>query len=166
MTWRAIPVGQGYRRALAPSGPDTGTRLVHRCLAGLLLHSDTPVRSRELMRRAAHEGVAVRARYAWQRTRAEVVRAKLVTAVTEEAHRRRRQPAGEPRDMLDAVLIVGAKAGMTDRAVADLHLMMFRAILAPLSASLTWSLLLACLHHTRATPWPWPWPIDDIARSR
>ncbi|MFE9336264.1 hypothetical protein [Streptomyces sp. NPDC007063] len=64
MTWRAIPVGQGYRRALAPSGPDTGTRLVHRCLADLLLHPDTPVRSRELMRRAAHEGVAVRARYA------------------------------------------------------------------------------------------------------
>ncbi|MFE9336263.1 hypothetical protein [Streptomyces sp. NPDC007063] len=87
-----------------------------------------------------------------------------MTAVTEEAHRRRRQPAGEPRDMLDAVLIVGAEAGMTDRAVADLHLMMFRAILTPLSASLTWSLLLACLHHTRATPWPWP--IDDIARSR
>ncbi|WP_247745681.1 cytochrome P450 [Streptomyces oryzae] len=136
--------------------PDAGTRLVYRCLADVLLHPGTPGGSRALMRQAAHKGVAVRSPHMWQRARAEPVRARLVTAVTEEARRRRRQPAGEPRDMLDAVLTVCSEAEVSDRTVADLHLMMLRAIMAPLSASLAWSVLLACRHHTRAAPWPWP----------
>ncbi|MGI5346649.1 cytochrome P450 [Streptomyces sp. CA-250714] len=143
--------------------PDTGTRLVYRCLADVLLHPGTPGGGRELMRQAAHEGVAVRSPHVWQRARAELVRARLVTAVTEEAHRRRRQPADEPQDMLDAVLTVCPEAEMPDRTVADLHLMMFRAIMAPVSASLAWSVLLACLHHTRATPWPWP--VEHVVRE-
>ncbi|UNT00676.1 cytochrome P450 [Streptomyces tubbatahanensis] len=142
--------------------PDAGTRLVYHCLADLLLRPGTPGGSRELMRRAAHEGVAVRAPHVWQRARAELMRARLVTAVAEEAHRRRR-PAGEPRDMLDAVLMVCREAEMPDRAVADLHLMMFRAIMAPVSASLAWSVLLACLHHTGTAPWPWP--ADHVVRE-
>ncbi|MEV5599808.1 cytochrome P450 [Streptomyces sp. NPDC052496] len=143
--------------------PDAGTRLVHRCLADVLLHPGAPAGVRELMRQAAHEGVAVRSPHVWRRARAEVVRARLVTAVAEEAHRRRRQPAGEPRDVLDAALTVCPEAEVTDRAVADLHLMMFRAIMAPLSAALAWSVLLACLHHPRAAPWPWP--LDHVARE-
>ncbi|WP_369199329.1 cytochrome P450 [Streptomyces sp. PU-14G] len=143
--------------------PDAGTRLVYRCLADVLLHPGTPGGSRELMRQAAHGGVAVRPPHVWQRARAELVRARLVTAVAEEAHRRRRQTAGEPRDMLDAVLAVCPEAEMSDRKVADLHLMMFRAIMAPVSAALAWAVLLACLHHTR--PAPWPWPIDHVVRE-
>ncbi|WP_439680868.1 cytochrome P450 [Embleya sp. MST-111070] len=143
--------------------PDAGSRLVYRCLADVLLHPDTPGGSRELMRRAAHEGVAVRSSHVWRRARAELVRAGLVTAVTEEAHRRRRHPADEPRDMLDAVLAVCPEAEVSDRTVADLHLMMFRAIMAPVSASLAWSVLLACLHHGSAAPWPWP--IDHVVRE-
>ncbi|MEU5839865.1 cytochrome P450 [Streptomyces diacarni] len=151
--------------ALPVSGrwPDTGTRLVYRCLADLLPRPGTPGGSRELMRQAVHGGVAVRPPHVWQRARAELVRARLVTAVAEEAHRRRRQPAGEPRDMLDTVLTVCPETQMSDRAVADLHLMMFRAIMAPVSASLTWSVLLACLHHTGAAPWPWP--TDHVVRE-
>ncbi|MFD7712005.1 cytochrome P450 [Streptomyces sp. NPDC059785] len=143
--------------------PGAGTRLVYRCLADMLLHPDTPAGSRELMRQAAHEGVAVRSPHVWQRARAELVRTRLVTAVTEEAHRRRRQPADEPRDMLDAVLTACPEAEVTGRTVADLHLMMFRAIMAPVSASLAWSVLLACLHHAGAGPWPWP--VDHVVRE-
>ncbi|WP_369211977.1 cytochrome P450 [Streptomyces flavofungini] len=143
--------------------PDAGTRLVHRCLQDVLLHPGTPASIHELMRQAAHEGVAVRSAYVWQRARAELVRARLVAAVTEEAHRRRRQPAREPRDMLDAVLAVCPRARVPDRTVAALHLMMFRAIMAPVSASLAWSVLLACLHHTRTVPWPWS--VDHVVRE-
>ncbi|GAA2649643.1 cytochrome P450 [Streptomyces aculeolatus] len=155
----------GAVAALPPASrwPDAGTRLVHRCLADVLLHPGTPGGSRELMRQAAHGGVAVRSRYVWRRARAELVRARLLAAVTEEAHRRRRQPAGEPRDMLDAVLTACPEADVSDRVVAELHLMMFRAIMAPVSGSLAWSVLLACLHHTGAAPWPWA--IDHVVRE-
>ncbi|MFD0413821.1 cytochrome P450 [Streptomyces sp. NPDC127108] len=143
--------------------PDTGTRLVHRGLEDLLLHPETPIRTRKLMRKAALGGVAVRAPHVWQRARAEVLRPKLVAALTEEAGRRRKECGGQPRDVLDAVL--GAcPPGETDyRTVAELHLMMFRAVMAPLSASLAWSVLLACLRHEAASPWPWP--ADAVVRE-
>ncbi|MFI7322033.1 cytochrome P450 [Streptomyces venezuelae] len=143
--------------------PGAGTRLVYRCLADVLLHPGAPEGVRGLLRQAAHEGVAVRAPYAWQRARAEVVRARLLGALAEEVRRRRRRPVGEPRDLLDAVLTVCPQAEMADRAVADLHLMMFRAIMSPVSSSLAWSVLLGCLHHTRAAPWPWP--VDHVVRE-
>ncbi|MFG3260012.1 cytochrome P450 [Streptomyces sp. NPDC048172] len=143
--------------------PDAGTRLVHRCLADVLLHPGTPGAARELLRQAAHQGVAVRSPHVGRRARAELVRARLVTALAEEAHRRRRQPAGEPRDMLDAVLATCPEAEMSDRAVAELQLMMFRAIMAPVSAALAWSVLLACLHLRGAAPWPWP--VDHVVRE-
>ncbi|MFD9880873.1 cytochrome P450 [Streptomyces alboflavus] len=143
--------------------PDAGTRLVHRGLEDLLLHPETPARTRELMRRAALGGVAVRAPHVWQRARAEVLRPKLLAALTEEAAHRREDPTREPRDVLDAVLGACPPGETGDRTVAELHLMMFRAVMAPLSSSLAWSVLLACLRH-RATS-PWPWPADDIVRE-
>ncbi|MEW2393169.1 cytochrome P450 [Streptomyces venezuelae] len=143
--------------------PGAGTRLVYRCLADVLLHPGTPGEVRALLREAAHEGVAVRSAYVWQRARAEVVRARLVAALTGEVRRRRLRGAGEPRDVLDAVLTVCPRAQMADRAVADLHLMMFRAIMSPVSSSLAWSLLLGCLHHTGAASWPWP--VDHVVRE-
>ncbi|WJV44706.1 cytochrome P450 [Streptomyces flavofungini] len=143
--------------------PDAGTRLVHRGLEDLLLHPEAPPRTRKLMREAALGGVAVRAPHVWQRARAEVLRPKLVAALAEEVARRRKDPAAEPRDVLDAV--VGAcPAGETDdRTAAELHLMMFRAVMAPLSSSLAWAVLLACLRHR--TDSPWPWPAGDIVRE-
>lgn len=143
--------------------PDAGTRLVHRGLEDLLLHPETPARTRKLMRRAALGGVAVRAPHVWQRARAEVLRPQLVAALTEEVGQRRADPVSEPRDVLDAVLGACPSEKTDDRTVAELQLMMFRAVLAPLSASLAWSVLLACLHHQAGSPWPWP--ADDIVRE-
>lgn len=143
--------------------PAAGTRLVHRCLADLLLHPDTPVRTREVMRRAALGGVGVRAPHVWQRARAEVLRSSLLAAVSEQVRHRREQRPGEPRDVLDALLTACAHTESSDRTVVDLYLMLFRAIMAPLSSSLAWSLLLGCLHHT--APSPWPWPADHVVRE-
>ncbi|WBB58343.1 cytochrome P450 [Streptomyces sp. WMMC500] len=143
--------------------PAAGTRLVHHCLEDLLLHPGTPATTRRLMRRAALGGVALRAPHVWQRSRAEVLRARLLAAVTVEIAHRREGFAGEPRDVLDALLGACPPGERGDRAVAELYLMMFRAILAPLSVSLAWSLLLGCLHHT--APAPWPWPVDRVVRE-
>ncbi|GHC81127.1 cytochrome P450 [Streptomyces flavofungini] len=143
--------------------PDAGTLLVHHGLEDLLLHPETPAATRTLMRRAALGGVAVRAPHVWQRARAEVLRPKLATALTEQVRHRRERGVGEPRDVLDAVLSACPPAEAADRTVADLHLMLFRAVMAPLSASLAWSLLLACLHHEPTSPWPWP--ADHVVRE-
>ncbi|MFH8989283.1 cytochrome P450 [Streptomyces sp. NPDC017940] len=142
--------------------PAAGTRLLYRCLADLLLHPGTPAETRKLLQRSAYGGVAVHAPHVWQRARAEVLRARLLAAVTEQVGRRRKNPVGEQRDVLDAVLSA-CPAGTPDRTVAELHLMMFRAIMSPLSTSLAWTVLLACLHHT--APTPWPWPADHVVRE-
>ncbi|RLV08824.1 cytochrome P450 [Streptomyces griseocarneus] len=140
--------------------PAAGNELVYRCLTDLLLHPGiTPARTRRLMRQAVHGGaggVVFHAPHAWQRARAEVLRARLLAAVTEQVRHRREHGVGEPRDVLDAVLDACATDEVTDRTAAELHLMMFRAIVVPLSSSLAWSVLLACLHHTSDSPWPWP----------
>ncbi|WP_158895566.1 cytochrome P450 [Amycolatopsis anabasis] len=161
-----------YRAALAPAvgglppvtrWPAAGNRLVYRCLADLLLHPGTPARTRRWADRAADAGVVFRASRMWQRARAEVPRARLIAALTEQVQQRRRQHrADEPRDVLDAVLDA-CPDHLADRTVATVHLMMFRAITAPVAASLAWSVLLACLHHT--TDSPWPWPTDQIVRE-
>jgi len=161
--YRAALPGAVAGLTAAGRWPDAGARLVHRCLEDVLLRPGTPGRGRELMRRAVREGVAVRSPYVWRRARAEVVRAELLRALAEGARRRRGRPAGEPRDMLDAVLAVCPQAEVPERTVAGLHLMMFRAIMAPVSAALAWSVLLACLRHTEAAPWPWP--ADDVVRE-
>ncbi|MEU5092752.1 cytochrome P450 [Streptomyces sp. NPDC021356] len=143
--------------------PSAGNMLVHRCLANLLLHPGSTVRTRRLADQAARKGVFFHAPRTWQRARAEVLRAQLISALTEQVRNRRESPASEPRDVLDAVLGVCRPAEVTDRTAAELHLMMSRAIVVPISASLAWSVLLACLHHTSDTPWPWP--ADQIVRE-
>ncbi|MBB5957352.1 cytochrome P450 [Saccharothrix tamanrassetensis] len=160
-----------YRAALAsavaglPSvsrWPEAGNRLVYRCLADLLLHPGTPAGARRCADRAADAGVVFRSPRVWRRARAEVARARVIAALTEQVRRRRQQGVGEPRDVLDAVL--GAcPDDLADRTVARVHLMMFRAVAAPVAASLAWSVLLACLHHTPGSPWPWP--ADQIVRE-
>ncbi|KUL55515.1 cytochrome [Streptomyces sp. NRRL F-4489] len=161
-----------YRAALAKSTaelpavsrwPAAGTRLVYGGLADLLLHPGAPVATRRLMHQAAVGGVALRAPHVWQRARAEVVRSRLVAAVTEEARRRREHRIGEPRDVLDAVLAVCPPHQVADRTAAELHLMLFRAIMAPISSSLAWCVLLACLSHP--APSPWPWSPDHVVRE-
>ncbi|MFF9001938.1 cytochrome P450 [Streptomyces achromogenes] len=76
---------------------------------------------------------------------------------------RREHPADQPRGMLDALLAACPPAEVTDRTLAELHLMMYRAIVVPVSASLAWSVLLGCLHHTSDAPWPWP--ADQVVRE-
>lgn len=160
-----------YRDALAAAVADlpaadcwpvAGTTLVYRCLADLLLHPDTPARARRLMDQAVHGGVVFRPPHAWQRARAEILRSRLITAVTEQVVHRREHHVGESRDVLDAVL--GACPDeVADRTAAELYLTLFRSIVAPVSASLAWSVLLACLHHTSDSPWPWP--VDQVVRE-
>ncbi|WP_433271114.1 cytochrome P450 [Actinosynnema sp. CS-041913] len=142
--------------------PAAGNRLVYRCLADLLLHPGTPAGTRRCADRAADVGVVFRASRVWRRARAEVARAKVIEALTEQVQHRRRHGVGEPRDVLDAVL--GAcPDDLADRTVARVHLTMFRAVAAPVAASLAWSVLLACLHHTAGSSWPWP--ADQIVRE-
>ncbi|MYR60119.1 cytochrome P450 [Streptomyces sp. SID625] len=143
--------------------PATGNLLVYRCLADLLLHSGSPARTRMLAEQAARKGVFFHPPRPWQRARAEVLRARLIGALTEQVRHRREHPAAEPRDVLDALLVVCRRDEVSDRAAAELHLMMSRAIVVPISASLAWSVLLACTHHTSDAPWPWS--ADQIVRE-
>ncbi|GHG99203.1 cytochrome P450 [Streptomyces rubradiris] len=143
--------------------PAAGNTLVHRCLTDLLLHPQSPVRTRGLTDQAMRGGVVFHAPRAWRRARAEFLRARLLTALTEEVRHRRRHPADEPRDVLDALLGACPPTEVTDRTLAELHLMMYRAIVVPISASLAWSVLLGCLHHTSDAPWPWP--ADQVVRE-
>ncbi|CCH32383.1 cytochrome P450 [Actinosynnema sp. NPDC047251] len=142
--------------------PETGNRLVYRCLADLLLHPGTPAEARSRADRAAHVGVVFRSSRVWRRARAEVARARVVAALTEQVRHRRQQRVDAPRDVLDAVL-EACPDDLADRSVAQVHLTMFRAVAAPVAASLAWSVLLACLHHTPGSAWPWP--ADQIVRE-
>lgn len=143
--------------------PAAGNSLVHRCLADLLLHPQGSVRTRGLTDQVMRGGVVFYAPRAWRRARAEFLRARLLTALTEEVRHRRRHPADEPRDVLDALLRACPPTEVTDRTLAELHLMMYRAVVVPISASLAWSVLLGCLHHTSDAPWPWP--ADQVVRE-
>jgi cytochrome P450 len=147
----------------ASQWPGAGNMLVHRCLQDLLLHPDSPAATRERVRHAVCGGVVFHAPHTWQRARAEFLRARLLTAVAEEVRHRRQQPTSESRDLLDSLLGACLHAGMTDRSVAELYLMMYRAIVVPVSAALAWSVLLACLHHQADLPWPWP--ADQLVRE-
>ncbi len=147
--------------------PATASDLVYRGLATALLHPATPAGTRRLMDQALHGGVMFRSPHVWQRARAEVLRGKLITAVSEEVGCRRESPAGESRDVLDAVLGT-CPDDLADRTVAEVFLVLFRSIVAPVSSTLAWSVVLACLHHTPDSPWPWPatWIVREAMRYR
>jgi cytochrome P450 len=149
--------------------PAAGAHLVYQCMADLLLDPHTPSRSRRLLEQAVGGGVLIRAPRVWQRTQAELLRSKLLAAVTEHVRDRREDGirTGEPRDVLDAV-IGACPHEVTDRAVAELYLLLFRSIVAPVSSSLAWSVLLACLHRAPDSPWPWPaeWVVREALRHR
>jgi cytochrome P450 len=160
-----------YRAALAAAvadlpvtdrWPAAGTTLVYRCLADLLLYPGSRATTRRLMDRAVHGGVVLRSPHMWQRAQAEVLRGRLITAVAEQVGHRREHRAHEQRDVLDAVLDA-CPDELTDRAAAELYLVMFRSIVAPVSATLAWSVLLAGLHHTSGSAWPWP--VDQVVRE-
>jgi cytochrome P450 len=147
--------------------PATAADLVYRSLANVLLHPRTSARTRRLMDQSLHGGVMFRSPHLWQRVRAELLRGKLIAAVTEEVVSRRESEPGRSRDVLDAVL--GAcQDDLPDRTVAEVFLVLFRSIVAPVSSTLAWSVLLACLHHPADSPWPWPseWIVREAMRHR
>ncbi|MFI7104255.1 cytochrome P450 [Streptomyces sp. NPDC050161] len=136
--------------------PDAGPSLVYRCTADALLHPDAPTALRQLMAKAVAGGLTARQRYMWQRARVEMLRPGLLASITEHVRNRRAEGsgAGEPRDVLDAV--VGAcPEGTTDRTVTDLYVLLFQSIVGNIGYAVAWSLLLACLHHPPGPPWPW-----------
>lgn len=165
-----------YREALvtavaelpaASQWPAAGTELVYRSLASVLLNPDTSLSARQLANQAVHGGIVFRAQHLLQRMRAEMLRGKLLAALSEEVRQRREQHADESRDVLDAV--VGACPNeVTDRIVAQVFVVLFRSIVASVSSSLAWSVLLACLHHAEGSPWPWPadWIVREALRHR
>ncbi|WP_410638397.1 cytochrome P450 [Amycolatopsis sp. lyj-346] len=151
----------------ASGWPAAGAELVYRGLANVLLHPRTSAGTRRLMDQALHGGVMFRSPHVWRRARAEILRGKLIAAVAEEVGWRRAGPAGQSRDVLDAVL--GACPDvLADRTVAEVFLVLFRSIVAPVGSTLAWSVLLACLHHTSDSPWPWPpaWIVREAMRHR
>lgn len=104
----------------------------------------SPARTRRPAEQAARKGVFFHAPHTWLRARAEILRAQLISALTDQVRHRREHPAAEPRDVLDTLLGVCRPAEVPDRTAAELHLLMSRAIVVPISASLAWSVLL-CL---------------------
>jgi cytochrome P450 len=147
--------------------PAAGMELVYRCTADLLLHPDAPPRLRRLMEQSVHGGLMIRPPRVRQRAWAEMLRSKLLPAVTEQVRERREEGAGEPRDVLDAV--IGACPNeVTNRAVADLYVLLFRSTVGTVGYSVAWSVLLAGLHHVSGSPWPWPadWVVREAARHR
>ncbi|MER5266423.1 cytochrome P450 [Actinosynnema sp. NPDC002837] len=141
--------------------PAAGTALVHRSAADLLLHPRTPSGLRRSVERAALGGALIRPPHVWQRAQAEVLRGRLLAGVAAEVAARRVVGTGEPRDVLDAV-IGTCPDGMADQAVAELFVVLFRAIVAPVGCTVAWSVLLACLHAPGSR---WPWPVDRVVRE-
>lgn len=157
--------------ALDPVGqwPAAGPLLVYRCSTDVLLRPDAPPVLRRQLRRAVGAGLTARQPSVRQRLRAEIVRPALLAALAEHVHHRRAEGpgAGEPQDLLDAVL--GACPGeSTDRTVLDLWVLLFTSIVGNVGYAVAWSLLLAGLHHPPGPPWPWPvdWLVREAARHR
>jgi cytochrome P450 len=169
-----------YRNALATAvnelpatsrWPDAGATLMFRCVADLLLHPQAAPETRRLMSRAVHGGILFHRPHVWQRARAEILRAKLIAALTAQAGRRRQDHRTTSRDVvhrdvLDAI-VSACPPEVSNRAVAELYLMTFRSIVAPVSTSLAWSVLLGYLHHAASNP-PWPpeWVVREALRHR
>lgn len=144
--------------------PAAGIELVYRCTSDMLLHPDGSPELRQLLERNARVG-ALRPARMTQRARAQLLRAKLSTALHEQIRDRRRAigrtAAAEPRDLLDAV-IGACPDGVADTTVAELYVLMYRSIVGPLGYSLAWSVLLGSLESPGS---PWPWPVDRVVRE-
>ncbi|WP_234440605.1 cytochrome P450 [Streptomyces rimosus] len=149
--------------------PQAGPLLVYRCTADVLLHPGAPSALRQQMAQAVAAGLTARQPTMRQRARAEMLRPRLLSAITEHVRSRRTQgpAADEPRDVLDAVIGAGPEE-FTDRTVADLYLLLFQSIVGNIGYAVAWSLLLACLHHGPGRSWPWPadWLVREAARHR
>ncbi|MFJ1958428.1 cytochrome P450 [Streptomyces microflavus] len=148
--------------------PQSALTLVHRSTADLLLHPDSSPALRELLVRFVQGGL-IRSPHLRGRLRAEMLRPKLVAAVTEHIAERRAAGgrADAPRDVLDAV-IGACPEEVTDRTVAGLYVLLVVSIVGPTGYAVAWSVLLACLHHRPGSSWPWPadWIAREAARHR
>ncbi|MFI1202760.1 cytochrome P450 [Streptomyces sp. NPDC020883] len=154
-----------YRQCLAEAAdrlgpvsqwPQAGPSLVYRCTADALLHPGAPPELRRLMVKAVAGGLTARQPHMWQRARVEMLRPGLLSALTEQVRHRRAEGsgAGEPRDVLDAV-IGACPEGTTDQRVTDLYVLLFQSIVGNIGYAVAWALLLAYLHHPPGPPWPW-----------
>ncbi|KWT63918.1 cytochrome [Streptomyces albus subsp. albus] len=149
--------------------PEAGPLLVYRCTADVLLHPDAPPALRRQLAHAVSAGLTARQPSMRQRARAEILRPKLLAAITEHVRDRRTENSatGEPGDVLDAV--IGACPGeLADRTVANLYILLFQSIVGNIGYTVAWTLLLTCLHHPPGPPWPWPaeWLVREAARHR
>ncbi|MFE9424856.1 cytochrome P450 [Kitasatospora sp. NPDC006697] len=160
-----------YRAALAREAallparsrwPEAATDLVHHALADLLLRPDSPAQLRALMNKAVHGGVLFQAPGVWQRAWAEILRARFIEALTEHIGQRHKDRSTRNRDVLDAVL-GSVPEGLADRTAAEVFLLVFRSVVAPVSASLAWAVLLAATRQEGGGPLPWP--ADQVVRE-
>ncbi|MEV0274947.1 cytochrome P450 [Streptomyces sp. NPDC050610] len=149
--------------------PGAGPLLVYRCTADALLHPGQPTDLRRQLAQAVAAGLTARQPQMRQRARAEILRPKLLASVTEHVRGRRaeRFRAGEPRDVLDAV-IGACPDELADQTVANLYVLLFQSIVGNIGYAVAWSALLACLHHPPGPPWPWPadWLVREAGRHR
>ncbi|WP_316524770.1 cytochrome P450 [Kitasatospora brasiliensis] len=155
------------RLPAASQWPAAGIDLVYRSMRDILLHPESPGHLRDLMDRGVHGGIMFQAPTVRQRIRAEFLRTKFNQAFTEEVARRRKNPAEEPRDVLDALLATCSES-LPDETVSALFGTMYRSSVAPSASTLAWSVLLAFMHHASDSPLPWPadWIVREAMRHR
>ncbi|MEV0261185.1 cytochrome P450 [Streptomyces sp. NPDC050617] len=162
-----------YRQRLAEAAaglgpvsrwPQAGPTLVYRCTADVLLHPDAPPELRRRLAQAVTAGLTARQPGMRERARAEVLRPRLLAAITEHVRDRRAEGPGasEPRDVLDAV-IGACPAELPDGTVANLYVLLFQSIVGNIGYAVAWALLLAGVHHPSGPPWPWP--ADGLVRE-
>ncbi|MFE7116412.1 cytochrome P450 [Streptomyces sp. NPDC057654] len=154
--------------------PGAGPMLVYRCTADVLLHPGAPPALRRQLEQAVAAGLTARQPRMRERARAEVLRPKLLAAITEQVRVRRAEGnwaegslAGEPRDVLDAV-IAACPDELPDGTAANLYVLLFQSIVGNIGYAVAWALLLACVHHPSGPPWPWPadWLVREAGRCR
>ncbi|MGW7516866.1 cytochrome P450 [Streptomyces sp. NPDC054796] len=124
--------------------PQAGRVLVHKLLAGVLLHPDSGPRLRHLMARCVHRhDVLIRAPHPLARLPQHLLRARLHHAVAEEVRARRATGVRlAPPDLLDAVRT--ATPPDTDvLEIASAYLQLFRTSVAPVAHVVAWAMLLA-----------------------
>ncbi|MEU8544830.1 cytochrome P450 [Streptomyces sp. NPDC048717] len=165
--YRAALVVEVSRLPATSQWPAAGIDLMYRSMRDILLHPESPEHLRRLMDRGVHGGIMFQAPSTWQRIRAEFLRAKFNPAFTEEVGRRRKNPADEPRDILDT-LVATCSESLPDETVSALFGTIYRSSVAPSSSTLAWSVLLAFMHHTSDSPLPWPadWVVREAMRHR
>ncbi|MFC6091758.1 cytochrome P450 [Saccharothrix lopnurensis] len=147
--------------------PQAGPALVHQHLVDVLLHPDRPPRLHRLVRQVVRRGVLARPEHLAGEIPLALLRNAVVRALTDQVRARRAAAPGDPADLLDAVVdaVDATSPGTGDRAVAEVYLMLFRSVIAPIGYAVAWSLRLTGAHQGRSPGLSFPWPAEWVVRE-